>query len=214
MISEEKKQTSKIGKCSAAKSENLVCSKSIVSTTESSKLNAQREVSQSRDYKSTMSHIIQSPCLTNFKDKVAICIGANHHFRYSFAQDRWEKLLPFGKNKGVYLIRACSLGDKVYALGNNTSMASYYIGILYNPDAYFSSQDPPHWQEVVVPQDATMSFRSDATFVPLNSTEIAILGGHRRGRYFGDVLIFNTSTNEFNKSEIEEGGLSFVTNTN
>ena len=87
------------------------------------------------------------------------------------------------------------------------------IRVLHNPDASFSSQDPPHWQEVVVPQDfSSVRFRS--AFVPLNSTEIAILGGTIQGRYFGDVLIFNTGTNEFNKREIEEGSLSFISDKN
>ena len=82
------------------------------------------------------------------------------------------------------------------------------IHVLHNPDASFSSQDPPHWQVVVVPQDVT-SFRYDAAFVPLNSTEIAILGGYGySGRSLGDVLTLNTSSNEFNKRMVE--GLSFV----
>ena len=46
--------------------------------------------------------------------------------------------------------------------------------------------------------------------MPLNSTEIAILGGLKDLSYVGDVFTFNTSTNEFNKREVEEGGISFV----
>ena len=58
------------------------------------------------------------------------------------------------------------------------------IRVLHNPDASFSSQDPPHWQVVAVPQDVP-SARGSAAFVPLNSTEIAILGG-----YDGESLEF------------------------
>ena len=85
------------------------------------------------------------------------------------------------------------------------------IGVLHNPDASFSSKDPPHWQVVVVPQ-RVMSDRISSTFVPLNSTEIALLGGRDDSGYFGDVFIFNTSTNEISKREVEEGGLSFNSN--
>ena len=88
------------------------------------------------------------------------------------------------------------------------------IRVLHNPDASFSSQDPPYWQEVAVSQYAIMSLRCDAAFVPLNSTEIAILGGYRKGRYFGDVFIFNTNTIEINRREIGEGGLSFRSDKN
>ena len=84
------------------------------------------------------------------------------------------------------------------------------MSVLHNPDASISSQDPPHWQVIFVPQYAIMSLRFSAAFVPLNSTEIAILGGYRRGKYFSDVFTFNTSTNEFNKREVEEGALSFM----
>ena len=89
-------------------------------------------------------------------------------------------------------------------------MPNYPIVILHNPDASFSSQDPPHWQVVVVPQDVT-SDRIMPAFVPLNTTEIAILGGtDEKMKFIGDRLIFNTSTNEFNKREVKEEGLPFV----
>ena len=110
-------------------------------------------------------------CLTNFKDQFAICIIFGCSFRYSFAQDKWEKLPPFEGSKQN--VKVCSLGDKVYVLeplcGEGT------IRVLHNPDASFSSQSPPHWQEVVGPQYA-ISARLKVAFVPLNSTEIAILG--------------------------------------
>ena len=69
--------------------------------------------------------------------------------------------------------RACSLGDKVYVF--EPLFGERTIRVLNNPDASFSSQDPPHWQVVTVPQDVK-SVCFNATFVPLNSTEIAILG--------------------------------------
>ena len=67
----------------------------------------------------------------------------------------------------------------------------------------------------VAPQDVP-TFREDAAFVPLNSTEIAILGGYCDYNFtlFGDVFTFNTSTNEFKKREIEKGGLSFLSYRN
>ena len=67
---------------------------------------------------------------------------------------------------------------------------------------------------VVVSQDAIMSLRKHAAFVPLNSTEIAILGGYQQGRDFGDVFTFNTITNEINKREIGEGDLFIISDTN
>ena len=81
-------------------------------------------------------------------------------------------------------------------------MPNYCMGILHNPDASLFSQDPPRWQVVGVPQ-AIINFRYDVAFVPLNSTEIAILGGFcETDRLFDDILTFNTSTNGFNKREI------------
>ena len=97
----------------------------------------------------------------------------------------------------IYLL-ACSLGDKVYVL-EPMYRAERTIHVLYNPDASFSLQDPPHWQGVVVKHDFKL-IRNTAAFVPLNSTEIAILGGYdKNGRMDGDVFTFNTSTNKFNK---------------
>ena len=93
-------------------------------------------------------------------------------------------------------------------------MSNFSICVLHNPDASFFSQDPPHWQ-VIVPQGA-MTARLQAAFVPLNSTEIAILGeGHgREGRCTGEVYTFNTSTNEFNFREVEVGGLYSISRGN
>ena len=45
-------------------------------------------------------------------------------------------------------------------------------------------------------------------FVPLNSTEIAILGGRHNGIRLSEVITFNTSTNQF-KREVEKGAFSF-----
>ena len=165
------------------------------------------------------------PCLTNFKDQFAIFILDGCPFRYSFAQDKWEKLPPL-EGSEEHPVAACSLGDKVYVLPNARRPAIQQISgptklnekrtirVLHNPGASFSSQDPPHWQVVFVPTHI-MSVRLYVAFVPLNSTEIAILGGVDGDlRNFGDVLTFNTITNEFNKREGEEGALSFISHGN
>ena len=84
-----------------------------------------------------------------------------------------------------------------------------YIRALHNPDASFSAQDPPRWQEINVPKDCLLSGRSNAAFVTLNSTEIAILGGMDRAyKKLGGVFTFNTITSEF-KREVEEGSYLF-----
>ena len=107
---------------------------------------------------------------------------------------------------------ACALGDKIYVfyevLETEKSKGKNFINILHNPGASFSSLDPPRWQVIVAPQDCASSRRCVA-FVPLNSTEIAILGGCNNHRYCKDVTIFNTSTDQF-KKEIEEGSLTFL----
>ena len=62
-----------------------------------------------------------------------------------------------------------------------------------------------------VPQDV-LTFRTQITFVPLNSTEIAILGGQdQTAKFLGDVITLNTITNEFKREVEEEGAFSFVT---
>ena len=94
---------------------------------------------------------------------------------------------------------ACSLGDKLYvfslALGRKNS-----INILHYPFASISSQESL-WQVIEVPQDV-LSYRNLVTFVPLNSTKIAILGGTADFDHkpLGDVTIFNTITFEFTKT--------------
>ena len=82
---------------------------------------------------------------TNFKDQFAICLTRGRPCRYSFAQDKWEELPPFEGDK--WHAKACSLGDKVYVL--EPMYEERTIHVLHNPDASFSSQDPPHWQRVV-----------------------------------------------------------------
>ena len=63
---------------------------------------------------------------------------------------------------------------------------------------------------IEVPFDV-MSFRTCVAFVPLNSTEVAILGGQRQCRLFlGGVFTFNTNTNEFKREVEEEGALNFA----
>ena len=57
---------------------------------------------------------------------------------------------------------------------------------------------------IEVPGDV-LTPRQQLTFVPLNSTEIVILGGIYLdySNFLGDVITFNTSTCEF-KREVEE----------
>ena len=61
-----------------------------------------------------------------------------------------------------------------------------------------------------VPQDV-MSYRTYIAFVPLNSTEIAILGGkNENDRLLGEVYTFSTTTNRF-KREAKGGKDTFST---
>ena len=50
------------------------------------------------------------------------------------------------------------------------------INILLSPAASTSSQKPPHWQ-VIEMLGGVFEAREMVQLVPLNSTEIAILGG-------------------------------------
>lgn len=134
--------------------------------------------------------------LANFRDQFIFLIQApKRPKRYSLTEDKWEDLpVCFGSYGGTH---ACSLGDKVYAFAYKTNC----INVLHNPTAPISSQEeaPPHWQNFFVP----LNLQQETAFVPLNTTEIAILGGTstsisqnaaalplRRG----ENIIFNTTT--------------------
>ena len=107
---------------------------------------------------------------------------------------------------------AYSLQEKVYVFCDVMYKMENFINVLHKPGASLSSQDPPRWQVIDVPQDV-MSYRRWVSFAPLNSTEIAILGGRDQDEFFGDVITFNTSTYEF-KIEDVEGALTFVNSSN
>ena len=97
---------------------------------------------------------------------------------------------------------ACSLGDKVYLFAcREDSENSIYV--LHNPSASIASQEL-HWQVIRVPEDAFI-YRDLCIFVPLNSTEIAILGGRDENEEdLGGVITFNTTSNEFKKVMVDE----------
>ena len=86
------------------------------------------------------------------------------------------------------------------------------ITVLHKADASIASQEKlsPHWQVIQVPEDV-LTLRFGAAFVPLNLTEIAILGGYNDcGSVLGDVIIFDTTTCELKKEFEDE--THFLTN--
>ena len=86
--------------------------------------------------------------LANFRDKFVFHFSTEGSYRYSLAEDKWEELprIPIDG-----LLSACSLGDKVYVL----CQESRAIKVLNNPDAPVSSQEM-HWQDIEVPGDVSI----------------------------------------------------------
>ena len=124
--------------------------------------------------------------------------------RYSLAEDRWEEIAPL---ESIGSLQACSLGDKVYTF--SYCEEDNYINVLYNPAASITSQDPPFWLVIDIPQNV-LSIRHSVSLAPLNSTEIVVLGGFDGG-HLGDVCTFNTITGKGKKEfKVEEWSLSFA----
>ena len=104
---------------------------------------------------------------------------------------------------GEAAFHACSLGDKVYVIGYYRSRRRNAIYVLDNPGASISSQDLLRWQEIVaVLPDGLSPPRTQVGFAPLNSTEIAIIGGvtvNTEWKSLGDMFTFNTVSKEFKR---------------
>ena len=163
----------------------------------------------------------QRYCLANFKDQFVFCIAQAQTRRCCLARHIWENVpITPGLDRDSSYQGACSLGEKVYAFRRYQYYPeSYqnYIDVLHNPSASsFCLQQLMHWEKIALPVDVCEG-RQGVSFVPLNSTEIAMLGGQYRfavSDFVPNVITFNTNTAQFKKEAQGEGRTDFYTYVN
>ena len=132
------------------------------------------------------------PSLVNFKDKFVFLFSNEFYYRYSLAEE--DKLEDLPRITTGDYPSACSLADKVYVLDPE----SHVIKVLHNPGAPVSSQEML-WQKIRVPKNVPIPDYHPA-FAPLNSNEIAIVGGKdKNGTLVRDIETFDTTTCEFKR---------------
>lgn len=159
-------------------------------------------------------------CLANFKDQFIFLISNDVVIfqkkvaqevqsvrRYSLAEGEWIEIQP----SPWPLTSACSLGDKVYAIGFENEKSKQRVGILHNPDASFPSLKPPRWEAIKISESVFGGCK--IALVPLNSTEIVILGGSSGATTLKTITTFDTTTGLFEK-EFEDERLNFYSEKN
>jgi len=123
-----------------------------------------------------------SPCLTNYKGETCFVIGGcsrDHKMlgsvsRYNIGKDKWEPDTP-DLNVRRKSSSACTLGDFVFVFSGR-----YYGGAIHNSveriNAPAIASGGAAWELIELPEHVIPRLRIG--IVPLNKSEIAILGGY------------------------------------
>lgn len=162
--------------------------------------------------------------MTNFKGENCFVIGGkdkefmtkNSVSRYNILNDKWEPGTP-KLSVGRHLAAACSLGDSIFTFAGVNARNKYLnsVEMLKVPRNcnYGVAWYEASWELIQLPK-TEFAPRRNPVVIPLNDSEIAILGGcGENDKDLSDVVVFNVVNKECRK--VADGGdLKFTSDNN
>lgn len=152
-----------------------------------------------------MSESRRWPAHTNVLDRYVLLISGKRTrsvARYCLASDEWKEISEL--NQARVSASACSLSGSAYVFGGRDDSDDFLntiekLGSFASLSAATTESGPLHsWKVIQLPTDL-LTPRNSAAFGPLNSHEIAILGGVRDNIFLKDVFVFDTETETVKK---------------
>lgn len=118
--------------------------------------------------------------ITNYKDRCVVAVGglskvSNKVYRYTLATDTWIEMRSL--NEARRLPSVCTLGDSVYVIGGEVNGAEERETI--NSIERLSGDSEQLAWKLIELSERSFEPRYSCTPVPINSHEIAIIGGLR-----------------------------------
>ena len=146
--------------------------------------------------------------LTIYKEKTCFVIGGSKTIfnslssvsRYNIVKDHWEPGTPALHLKRS-LAAACCIGDSIFVFAGYDGSKHLNSVEKLNVPAIASGQTG--WELIELPEEV-FAPRIYPAVVPLNESEIAILGGSGGRAILSYVVIFNVATKDFRK--VADGG--------
>ena len=133
--------------------------------------------------------------MANYKGRCCFVIAGlssvtlNSVSRYNIAEDQWELGTP-DLNVGRVFASACSIRDSVFVFaGINKSTYLNSVERLKVPQIYIGAV----WELISLPEEVFAS-RLFPVVVPLNESDIAVLGGKDSKVFHKDVVVYNVTS--------------------